>query len=249
MARQIKRISVTAIALLMVGLFYVLPMRHAQSTEGDAPPPDQATVEQAMVLRAALGVGPNDLLIAAASAADDTAHQAIITKGIAFLNANHEQLTPLITAYQQASDQVVQLLSKGEPTDDAFAQMDSARDALLTAAQGLFDEVDADIPPAYQTVLTRLIESSGLDTDLRPLNLTTPQRAALLAATRQRDTLLLDARNWYQDEVNETAKAQYETAVNAMLTEPLRTQRTNFQQLMTAHMEAVTMAEVAMMGG
>ncbi|MCG3139036.1 MAG: hypothetical protein HJJLKODD_02913 [Phycisphaerae bacterium] len=243
MAMQIKRISVTAIALLMVGLFYVLPMRNAQSTEGDAPPPDQATVEQAMMLRAALGIGPNDLLC---SVAGDTAHQAIITKGIAFLDANHEQLTPLITAYQQANDQVVQLLSKGQPTDDAFTQLDSARDALLTAAQGLFDEVDADIPPAYQTLLTRLLENSGLDTDLRPLNLTTPQRAALLAATYQRDEVLLDARNWYQDEVNESARTQYETTVTAMLTEPQRIQRTNFQQLITAHMEAVTMAEVAM---
>ncbi|MCG3139057.1 MAG: hypothetical protein HJJLKODD_02935 [Phycisphaerae bacterium] len=71
MAKQIKRISLSAIVLLMLGLFYVLPMRRAKSVELP-PPPDQATVEQAMTLRAVLGVCPNDLLCAAASAADDT---------------------------------------------------------------------------------------------------------------------------------------------------------------------------------
>ena len=82
-----------------------------------------------------------------------------------------------------------------------------------------------------------------LDRDLRTLDLTPQQRQAIRTAQRARDMVTENARYWYNAAARAEARADFELALDNILSSAQRGLLTATRQLLTNRAEAMATAE------
>ena len=102
-----------------------------------------------------------------------------------------------------------------------------------------------DLPADDQALAERALDNLAIDADLRTLELGDDQRAAILAAQRQRDLITLNALNWHDEPVLAEAKETFEASIQSILTGEQSTALAGARALLASRMLEMVATEAA----
>ncbi|MEE9294243.1 MAG: hypothetical protein V3W34_04660 [Phycisphaerae bacterium] len=242
MAKQLKRFGILVFLIAAVGVVVVVPL--ARSYQSGPPLLGDPAIAQAV--RDVVGFGPMDVLPALAQ---DANHRQMITHARAFVAEHETELTPLVENVQQTRKALSHAITWGQDTTQARQAVDEARSAISQAIGNMLPGMSDQVPSQHQALVSRVLANGQLDPDLRCLDLSSGQRAAILAAQNERDKVLHNARNWHQKAKNEAAKADFEAAVHAILAETQRTRLAALRQTLRTRRMEMLLAETEPFNG
>lgn len=241
MVQKIKSVGIYVAIATSATILLVAPFVRSQPAAepvGDA--------DSAQAGREALGFGPEDVLPALAG---DVGHEQMIDLALDFA-ANHEEaLAPLVEAEQQAMAELVHRLTWNQDAQDAYAQLHNARDALASQAASLLTDLDAEVPPAQQELVARVVQNRHLDSDLRTINWTESQRQSIQAVQQERDRITLNARYWYNQQAQDEARSAFEEALQSIATTQQQGAMATFRQVLIDRRAEMQIAEAAALEG
>lgn len=248
MAKQLRKLGPIVIALAVIGVLAILPFAQSDPPTdgpcdpGGPPAPLPVNPGLARTVRAAVGFGPTDVLPAVAG---DENHQQMIGDGIGFCAEDEEPLASLVAARQEVHNQLVYAITWGKDTAPIYEQLAAAHEALAEAAQAMLPTLSQDLTAEQAASMSQVAENLALDPELRTLALTAEQRAAITAAQRERDAVILNASNWYQRVKCQQANDEYETAVQSILTADQSAKLAANRELLASRLEEMVAAEAS----
>lgn len=205
--------------------------------------PVLVVVERADQIRSALGF---DLEILAALEVSPSNYQAIATSAVTYARTYETQLATAQSSAQQARRALVRSCGSATAFETASATLDARVDVLASGCSGLSEQLRSRLTPAQQAAHDRWLENVGLDPLLRLVSgLTEGQRAQLRTAKSRRDRALLNPRNWHRHPLRRHAKAQYEAAVEEILTASQSQELATLRRNVQANLEVACDAEDA----
>lgn len=237
MAKQIKRFGLAIVLITVVGVVVIAPLAKSFQTG----PPGQGDPEIAQAVRGLVGFGPVDVLPALAQ---DNNHRQMIAHARSFVADHEAELAPLVANYKSANTALVHAITWGEDTEQAYHQLNVARQAVTGAVGPLLPSLIDGLPPGQNDLPPFVQLNLELDPEMRTLDLTIAQRRAVVAAQRQRDMIILNARFMYAQRRRAETKEAFEQALQAVLTpDQLSVVQASRQRLQTRLLEMAT-AEV-----
>lgn len=210
--KTIWRISPVALVVTVM----VVAMVARLSRSGPPPPDDSGDTSNARTIRQPLGFGPVDAIPALAG---DESHQEMIAAAQQFAGIHAEVLDPLLVKYDEAQRELVRQITWGNDADIAYEELEAAAEAIVDACLALSDELDDGLPILWDDLAARNLV---LDPDLRLLGLSDDQRALVVAAQKQRNSITLNAQYWHKPDALAEAEAAFEEELASILNEMQR---------------------------
>lgn len=237
MAKQIKKFGPIVAVLALIGVFVIIPL--AQSYQQGPPPMGDPSI--GLFIRDVIGFGHADALPALMG---DGLHRQMINHARIFTAEDQPALGVLMEHYRSAEKELRRCITWGEDTEEAYGQLQGARQAVAAVVGPLLQILIDGMPPGQNDLPPLVQLNIELDPEMRTLDLTIAQRRAVVAAQRERDRIVLNARFMYAQRRRTEAKEAFEQALQAVLTpDQLSVVQANRQLIQTRLLEMAT-AEV-----
>jgi len=170
----------------------------------------------------------------------------VVSAAETFVTANRQAIEPLLNAVAVARKNVVLAYEQNsEDIGEKEQLLLAATSALESASAAMLASAHAAMGTESTSKHARLGQNRLLDPSVALLDLTDPQKTAVRAAQRDRDRVLRHHRDRKNPHAVKQALDSYETAIQATLTEPQRTERQQLIAAASTHLPAILAAESA----
>ena len=220
-----------AVCMALLVMMLITPAL-AQPTEWD----------RAWWFREQVGLSPTDL---AALDVEAEAHEALIEIVREHFAEHAETDGAVIDRLSAARRKAAGTISWGRDPGADFDHLRTERQAVILALGSLAEDAREMLPSGMRPYLVRAIANAGINSPYRLLNLTAEQRTQIIALQRQRDTVLLDARQRHRAARLDAARECFAEAVEDLLTEEQQTELAVLNANIAANLEDVWAIELA----
>ena len=198
--------------------------------------------DRAWWFREQVGLSPTDL---AALGVEAEAHEALIEAVREHFADHAETDGAAIDRLSAARRKAAGTISWGRDPGADFDRLRTERQAVIRALGSPAEDARDLLPEEMRPYVVRAVANAGIDSPYRLLNLTAEQRTQIMAMQRQRDTVLLDARQRHRPTRLDAARERFAEAVEELLTEEQQTELERFNENIEADLEDVWEIELA----